>query len=159
MTCPAPTVIRLPDIVSWPTRSAIATTTPRCVRRTRTPKFVKLHKGALHKGRPSFLYKLPIDNPPILWYNGTGRGRRLRPVFGLFAILRFLLHSAAILHLLPDFPKPILPQSPQLIAVADPPAHHTASPDPFRPASHTGSITRLPPVDMKKFLWYNIYRK
>ena len=37
------------------------TTTPRSVRQTRTPKFVKLHNGNMHKRTPESLCILPID--------------------------------------------------------------------------------------------------
>ena len=44
----------------------------------------------------------------------TGRGRRLRPVFGLFAILRFFVHFVPILQLFPNSQNPLLLQQPVL---------------------------------------------
>lgn len=52
MTCPAPTAIKIPATASWPTPNGIATTTPHSVRQMRTPKFVKLHNGNMHKHTP-----------------------------------------------------------------------------------------------------------
>ena len=49
------------------------TTTPRSVRQTRTPKFVKLHNGNMHKHTPESLCILPIDE--------TGCAGRRSPIF------------------------------------------------------------------------------
>ena len=73
MTCPAPTATRPPATASQPTRSGIVTTTPRSVRQTRTPKFVKLHNGNMHKHTPESLCILPIDE--------TGCAGRRSPIF------------------------------------------------------------------------------
>ena len=73
MTYPAPTATRLPATVSQRTPNGIATTTPRSVRQTRTPKFVKLHKGNMHKHTPESLCILPIDE--------TGCAGRRSPIF------------------------------------------------------------------------------
>lgn len=97
MIFPARTATRQPGIASWPTRNAIAMTMPRSVRRRRTPKFVKLHNGNMHKHTPESLCILPIDN---------GLRRPAQPDFCLFAILRFFVHSAPILRLSPDSQNP-----------------------------------------------------
>ena len=73
MTCPAPTATRQPATASWPTRNGIATITPRSVRQMRTPKFVKLHNGNMHKHTPESLCILPIDE--------TGCAGRRSPIF------------------------------------------------------------------------------
>lgn len=73
MTCPAPTATRPPATASQPTRSEIVTTTPQSVRQTRTPKFVKLHNGNMHKHTPESLCILPIDE--------TGCAGRRSPIF------------------------------------------------------------------------------
>ena len=73
MTCPAPTATRPPATASWPTPNGIATTTPHSVRQTRTPKFVKLHNGNMHKHTPESLCILPIDE--------TGCAGRRSPIF------------------------------------------------------------------------------
>ena len=73
MTCPAPTVTKQPAIVNWPTPNGTATTTRRSVRQTRTPKFVKLHNGNMHKHTPESLCILPIDE--------TGCAGRRSPIF------------------------------------------------------------------------------
>lgn len=73
MICPAPTATRTPAIVSWRTPPANAMTMPPTVRRTRTPKFVKLHNGNMHKHTPESLCILPIDE--------TGCAGRRSPIF------------------------------------------------------------------------------
>ena len=128
MTCPAPTATRPPATVSQPTPSGIATTTPHSVRQTRTPKFVKLHKGNMHKHTPESLCILPIDE--------TGCAGRRSPIFVCLPYCDFSFIQRPYC----DFPP--IPKIPRLYLSS---AYICPSKSPFKPFNSSANFQTDPP--------------